>query len=48
MVGFENKIILFFRGGVFSPGAAFAKTNIISELCNNGFTFEVLSENSNV
>lgn len=34
-----------FSGGVFSPGAAFANTNLISELCNNGFTFDVVSEN---
>lgn len=30
-------------GGVFPPGAAFAKTNIIQELCKNGYTFEVIS-----
>ncbi|XP_053699474.1 saccharopine dehydrogenase-like oxidoreductase [Sabethes cyaneus] len=32
------------RGGFLTPGAAFAKTNLISELCNNGFTFEVVSK----
>ncbi|XP_058812201.1 saccharopine dehydrogenase-like oxidoreductase [Topomyia yanbarensis] len=31
------------NGGFLTPGAAFAKTNLISELCNNGFTFEVVS-----
>lgn len=30
------------RGGVLSPGAAFAKTNIIEELSKNGFDFEVI------
>uniref|UniRef100_A0A182J806 Uncharacterized protein n=1 Tax=Anopheles atroparvus TaxID=41427 RepID=A0A182J806_ANOAO len=30
-------------GGYLTPGAAFAKTNLIDELCKNGFTFEVLS-----
>lgn len=29
-------------GGVFPPGAAFYKTNMIEELCKNGFKFEVL------
>lgn len=31
------------NGGVLPPGACFAKTNLISNLCKNGFTFEVLS-----
>lgn len=31
------------RGGVYSPGAAFAKTSIISELHKNGLTFDVIS-----
>ncbi|XP_065072442.1 saccharopine dehydrogenase-like oxidoreductase [Ochlerotatus camptorhynchus] len=29
-------------GGVFPPGAAYYKTNMIEELCKNGFKFEVL------
>lgn len=31
------------NGGVLPPGACFAKTNLIAELCKNGFKFEVLS-----
>lgn len=31
------------KGGVFPPGAAFAKTNLIKELSKNGFKFEVIS-----
>ncbi|XP_058062946.1 saccharopine dehydrogenase-like oxidoreductase [Anopheles bellator] len=31
------------EGGYLTPGAAFAKTNLIKNLCENGFTFEVLS-----
>ncbi|KAL1380239.1 hypothetical protein pipiens_014357 [Culex pipiens pipiens] len=31
-------------GGFLTPGAAFAKTNLIPELCKNGFTFEVVSK----
>jgi hypothetical protein len=31
-----------FNGGVLPPGAAFRNTNIIQDLCKNGFTFEVL------
>lgn len=33
------------NGGVLPPGACFAKTNLISKLCDNGFKFEVLSGN---
>lgn len=29
-------------GGVFAPGAAYSKTNMIEELCKNGFKFELL------
>lgn len=29
-------------GGVLTPGAAFAKTNYIKELSNNGFNFEII------
>ncbi|ETN67050.1 saccharopine dehydrogenase domain-containing protein [Anopheles darlingi] len=32
------------EGGFLTPGAAFAKTSLIEELCKNGFTFEVLSQ----
>ncbi|XP_055613557.1 saccharopine dehydrogenase-like oxidoreductase isoform X2 [Uranotaenia lowii] len=32
------------RGGFLTPGAAFAKTNLIQQLCENGFTFEVVSK----
>lgn len=32
------------NGGVLPPAAAFAKTNLISELCKNGYTFEVVKE----
>lgn len=35
-------IAIYFSGGVLPPGAAFAKTNMIDELCKNGFTFEVV------
>lgn len=35
-------IILIFSGGVFPPGAAYYKTNLIEELCKNGFKFEVM------
>lgn len=31
-------------GGVFPPGAAYYKTNLIEELCKNGFKFEVLKK----
>lgn len=31
------------RGGVFSPAACFAKTNIVDNLNKHGFKFEVLS-----
>lgn len=31
------------KGGVFPPGAAFAKTNLINELSKNNFKFEVIS-----
>lgn len=31
------------NGGVIPPGACFAKTNLISNLSKNGFTFEVIS-----
>ncbi|CAO1407401.1 unnamed protein product [Diamesa tonsa] len=30
------------NGGVFPPAAAFKNTSLINELCNNGFTFEVI------
>uniref|UniRef100_A0AAG5CT88 Saccharopine dehydrogenase NADP binding domain-containing protein n=1 Tax=Anopheles atroparvus TaxID=41427 RepID=A0AAG5CT88_ANOAO len=36
-------IFAIFSGGYLTPGAAFAKMNLIDELCKNGFTFEVLS-----
>nr|XP_019546511.2 saccharopine dehydrogenase-like oxidoreductase [Aedes albopictus] len=32
------------NGGFLTPGAAFGKTSLISELCKNGFTFEVISK----
>lgn len=31
-------------GGVLTPGACFAKTDLISNLGKNGFKFEVISE----
>ena len=31
------------RGGVYPPGAAFAKTSLIEELNKHGLTFEVVS-----
>lgn len=34
------------NGGVYPPGAAFAKTSIISELCKNGYTFEIVNESN--
>lgn len=35
------------NGGVLPPGACFAKTNLISNLSKNGFTFEVISAHEN-
>lgn len=35
------------NGGVLPPGAAFAKTDLISNLSKNGFTFEVISSQEN-
>jgi len=31
------------NGGVIAPGAAFRNTNLISNLCKNGYTFEIIS-----
>lgn len=31
-------------GGVYPPGAAYAKTSLIEQLCKNGFTFEVVKQ----
>lgn len=31
------------NGGVLAPGACFRNTNLVSNLCKNGFTFEVIS-----
>lgn len=31
------------NGGVLPPGACFAKTNLITNLCKNGYTFEIVS-----
>lgn len=31
------------NGGVLPPGACFAKTNLIANLCKNGYQFEVIS-----
>jgi len=36
---------MFFRGGVYPPGAAFAKTTLVKQLNENGLTFEILSQN---
>lgn len=33
-----------FRGGVFSPGAAFAKTSLVKQLNENGVNFEILEQ----
>lgn len=35
------------NGGVLPPGAAFAKTDLISNLSKNGFKFEVISSQEN-
>lgn len=32
------------KGGVLPPGYAFGKTNLIDNLCKNGFTFEVVDD----
>ncbi|ERL95526.1 saccharopine dehydrogenase-like oxidoreductase [Dendroctonus ponderosae] len=32
------------KGGVFSPGAAFAKTSLVKQLNENGVTFEILEQ----
>lgn len=34
--------LIYLRGGVLPPGFAFAKTNLIDRLCENGFTFDVI------
>jgi len=31
-----------YRGGVYAPGAAFAKTTLIERLTRRGITFEIL------
>jgi hypothetical protein len=38
---------LFFRGGVYTPGVAFARTNFLEELDKHGAKFEVLSLTEN-
>jgi hypothetical protein len=34
--------MIFCRGGVYPPGAAFAKTSLIEELDKHGMKFETL------
>lgn len=36
-------VVLFRSGGVYPPGAAFAKTSLIPELHKHGLTFELVS-----
>lgn len=44
-VDLMNKFLFFScSGGVLPPGAAFAKTNLIAELCKHGFKFEVVNQ----
>jgi hypothetical protein len=38
---------LFFRGGVYTPGVAFARTTFLDELDKRGAKFEVLSLTEN-
>jgi hypothetical protein len=38
---------LFCRGGVYTPGVAFAKTSLLEELDKHGTKFEVLSLKEN-
>jgi len=38
---------LFCRGGVYTPGAAFARTSLLEELDKHGANFEVLSLTEN-
>lgn len=38
-------VFIHFRGGVLTPGAAFYKTNLIEDLCKNGFKFETVNPN---
>jgi hypothetical protein len=38
---------LFFRGGVYTPGFAFARTSLLEELDKHGAKFEVLSLTEN-
>jgi hypothetical protein len=38
---------LFFRGGVYTPGVAFARTSFLEELEKHGTKFEVLSLTEN-
>ena len=38
-----QKSLLFFKGGVYPSGAAFAKTSLINELNKHGIKFTVSS-----
>jgi len=38
---------LFCRGGVYTPGVAFARTSLLEELDKHGAKFEVLSLTEN-
>jgi short subunit dehydrogenase-like uncharacterized protein len=38
---------LFFRGGVYTPGVAFARTSLLEDLNKHGVKFEVLSSTEN-
>ncbi len=37
-------VLLNYRGGVYTTGAAFAKTSIIENLHKTGLTFDVVKE----
>lgn len=39
-----NLFIFIFRGGVLTPGSAFAKTSLIENLCKYGSTFKIIGE----
>lgn len=36
-------LLLFYRGGVFTPGAAFSRTKLIDRLNQHGIEFSVIS-----
>lgn len=39
---FDHLLVIFSRGGVYTPGAAFAKTTLINRLNKHGIQFSVV------